>query len=156
MKKSYGILSLLLVLTFTSTITTSCKKLFKRHEKTLTLKIDNNPEIVYTNVHTFKTGDGIIITGSDDDGQVYILMGSDIKEGTYVGIEEITDQGVNINYGSDEREEFNTMVNAANIKFVVNVHDKGDRHIKGYYTLDYANVETQTAHTAKGTFEFWY
>ena len=154
MKRSHRILSLLLVLTLTLS-TTACKKLFKRHTKILTLKIDNGPEIKFTDISSFEVDGSIFITGDNDDGQLNILLDSELNEGTYTGNQDIMDYGININYGSDSQSVFNTMVNAINTVFVVSEHKKG-RYIKGYFTLDYANLDTQTAHSVRGTFDVTY
>ena len=153
MKNSIKTLSLILLLTLT---VFSCKKKDddtsdNTSSNTITLKIDNEPEIKYTDVAGVVLSDKLVMNGSNSSSDIQIDVDSNVAAGTYDATQALVSHSVN---GS---AVFTTVINATAFSLEVTGHNTSSKHIKGNFSITYTdNQNANVTHTATGTFDVSY
>ncbi len=156
MKSTTKILGLFLFVTLFTL--TSCHK--KSDDDTqddstgnkITLKIDNEPEITFSNVTGSALSGQLVMGGSNSNGDIQIIVNADISEGTYTSANQVL-----MSHGVNSQAVFTTATNVTSISFVVTTHNIAGKHIKGTFSLEYNdNQNVNVTHTATGTFDVKY
>ncbi len=154
MKNSIKTLSLILLVTLT---VFSCKKKDddtndNAPSNTITLKIDNEPEIKYTDVTGVVLSDKLVMNGSNSSSDIQISIDSDIAEGTYTSATQVL-----MSHGVNGTGVFTTATNVTSISFKVISHSTSSKHIKGDFSINYIdNLNNNVSHTATGKFDVSY
>ena len=155
MKNSIKTLSLILLLTLTIF---SCKKekdddsANDSASQTITLKIDNEPEINYTDATGVVLSDKLVMGGNKSGSDIQISVDSDIAEGTYTSATQVL-----MSHGVNGIGVFTTATNVTSISFKVTGHSVSSKHIKGEFSINYTdNQNAGITHTATGTFDISY
>jgi hypothetical protein len=148
--------TLVLLLMVTSLTFTACKKEKEdgdnnsSSDSKVTLKIDNDSEIVYTNVTASILNNKIVIGSQNSNSDLEIIVNKDISNGTY------SQQEIAMSYGVNSVAVFTSITNVTSLSFVVSSHNTNDKHIKGTFTLSYDDNNTGAPHTATGSFNVYY
>jgi len=148
--------TLVLLLMVTSLTFTACKK--KKEDDNdnnsstskITLKIDNDSEIVYSNVTASILNNKIVIGSQNSNSDLEIIVDKNISAGTY------NQHDIGMSYGVNSVAVFHTITNVTSLSFVVSSHNTNDKHIKGTFTLNYDDNSSGAPHTATGSFNVYY
>jgi hypothetical protein len=147
----------LLLLLAVSLTMTSCKKEETEEqpeatENTVKLQIDNNAEIDFKDSFSAMVLGGRLIIGAADNASgsdIQFSLDPSIATGTYT-------TGFLISHGVNGQAVFATAINASGESLTITTHNTNSKHLKGNFTLNFTDNNTQANRHAEGSFDITY
>jgi len=119
---------------------------------TIKLQIDNDAEISFKDNFSAMVLGGRLIIGAADNAtssDIQLSLDPSISSGTY-------STGFLISHGVNGQAVFTTTTNASNKSLTITSHDTSGKHIKGTFSLNFVDHNTQANRHAQGSFDVKY